>query len=160
MSVFKLSKNREELEVHMKQYIAISEESCELYRRFKMDFKDADYDAGWVEFTHVVNDFEKNRYGNMHGGAITAILDTSMGLVAFELGTGNSSPTMDIQVNFIKGMKLGDELTIKAEVISAGKHSAVLRAVMSRSGEVTAIATGTNRLYTTTVPDRLPFVTK
>ena len=158
MSVFRLSKNREELEAHMKQYIAISEEGSELYRRFKMEFKDADYEAGWVEFSHTVTEFEKNRYGNMHGGAITAILDTSMGLVAFELGTGNSSPTMDIQVNFIKGMKVGDELTIRAEVVSAGKHSAVLRTVMSCNGEITAIATGTNRLYTATVPDKLPFV--
>ena len=157
MSVFKLSKNREELIENIRKYIAISEEGCELYRAFKMEVRDADYEAGWIEFTHVVNEFEKNRYGNMHGGAITAILDTSMGLAAFELGTGNASPTMDIQVNFIKGAHLGDELVIRAEVISAGKHSAVMRSVMSRNGETVAIATATNRIYSLTVPASLPF---
>ena len=160
MSVFKLSKNREELEANIKKYIAISEDGCELYRRFKMDFKDADYEAGWIEYTHTVNEFEKNRYGNMHGGAIAAILDTSMGLTAFELGTGNASPTMDINISYVKGVKVGEELTIRAEVISSGKHSAVLRSVMTGSGEIKAIATATNRIYSSTVPTSMPFVGK
>lgn len=160
MSVFKISKNREELESNIKKYIAISEDGCELYRRFKMDFKDADYEAGWIEFSHTVSEFEMNRYGNMHGGAIAAILDTSMGLTAFELGTGNASPTMDISINYVKAVHIGEDLTIRAEVISAGKHSAVLRSVMYGSGEIKAIATATNRIYSSTKPESLPFISK
>ena len=159
MSVFRLAKDRAELEVHVKRNIAFSEEGSELYRRVPLVFKDADYESGWVEFYHTVGEFEKNRYGNMHGGAIMQVLDTSMGLAAYELGTGNASPTMDIQVNFIKGAKIGDELVVKAEVISTSKHSAVLRAQLSRDGEILAIATSTYRLYTTTVPDRKIFDT-
>ena len=157
MSIFKLAKDRAELEAHIRRNIAFSEEGGELYRQFKMEFKDADYEAGWVEYTHIVNEFEKNRYGNMHGGAIAAILDTSMGLCAYELGTGNASPTMDLQVNYIKGAHIGDELVIRAEVISCGKHAAVLRSVMRCNGEIVAIATGTNRIYSTSTPGALLF---
>ena len=160
MSVFRLAKDRAELEAHMKRNIAFSEEGSELYRVFKLEFKDADYEAGWVEFTHTVNEFEKNRYGNMHGGAIAAILDTSMGLCAYELGTGNASPTMDIQINYLKGIKVGDELTIRAEVISSGKHAAVLRSTMRCGEEIKAIATGTNRIYSNSTPDALLFAKK
>ena len=159
MSVFKLAKDRAELEVHVKRNIAFSEDGSELYRRMPLVFRDADYEAGWVEFYHTVNEFEKNRYGNMHGGAIMQVLDTSMGLAAYELGTGNASPTMDIQVNFIKGSHIGDELIVRAEVISSSKHSAVLRSQLIRDGEVMAIATATYRLYTTTVPDSKIFDT-
>ena len=74
MSVFKLAKDRAELEVHIKRNIAFSEEGSELYRRMPLVFKDADYETGWVEFCHTVNEFEKNRYGNMHGGAIMQLL--------------------------------------------------------------------------------------
>ena len=66
---------------------------------------------------------------------------------------------MDIQVNFIKGAHIGDELTVRAEVISSSKHSAVLRSQMFRDGEVMAVATATYRLYTTTVPDSKIFDT-
>ena len=153
MSVFRLAKNREELEVHVRRNIAFSEEGSELYRSVPLEFKDADYEAGWIEFSHTVNEFEKNRYGNMHGGAIAMLLDTSMGLAAYELGTGNASPTMDIQVNFIKGAHIGDLLVLRAEVLNSTKHSAVLRVQMTREGELIAFATATYRLYTTTVPD-------
>ena len=160
MSVFRLSNNREELEANIKKYIAISEDGAELYRRFKLRFRDADYDAGWVEYVHTCDYFEKNRYGNMHGGVITAILDTAMGLTVFELGTGNASPTMDIQVNFIKGAHIGDELVVRAEVLSTGKHNAVMRAQMKRGEDLIAIATANYRIYTSSVPGSLPFIKK
>jgi len=158
MSFFKLSKDRAELEAHIRKYIEYSENGSELYRVFKLEFKDADFEAGWVEFTHSVNDFEKNRYGNMHGGAIASILDTSMGLVAFDLGTGNASPTMDIQINYIKGVHMGEDLVIRAEVVSAGRHNAVLKAAMYGSGELKAMATANYRIYTSTAPDKLPLI--
>ena len=153
MSIFRLAKDNEELASHVKRNIAFSEEGSELYRRVPLRYKDSDYEAGWVEFSHTVCEFEKNRYGNMHGGAIAQLLDTSMGLVAYELGTGNASPTMDLQVNFIKGAHIGDELVIRSEAVNSTKHSAVLRAQMTKDGDLIAMATATYRLYTTTVPE-------
>ena len=152
MSVFKLAKNREELISQIKRFIAFTEQGCELYQRFKLEIVDADYEAGWAEYVHSCTEFEKNRYGNVHGGAITALLDTAIGLTAYELGTGNASPTMNISVDFIQSIHIGDTVKIRATVLNSGKHSAVLRADMTRDGELVATATGTNRLYTTTVP--------
>ena len=159
MSIFRLAKDNEELASHVKRNIAYSEDGSELYRSVPLKYKDSDYEAGWVEFSHTVGDFEKNRYGNMHGGAIAQLLDTSMGLTAYELGTGNASPTMDLQVNFIKGAHIGDELVIRSEALNSTKHSAVLRAQMTRGNELIAMATATYRLYTTTVPDAKIFDT-
>ena len=160
MSVFRLAKNREELLAQIKKFIAYTEQGCELYSRFKLEVTDADYEAGWAEYVHTCTEFEKNRYGNVHGGAITALLDTAIGLTAYELGTGNASPTMDIKVDFLKSVHIGDTVLIRAQVLSSGKHSAVLRADMTRDGELLATAISTNRLYTTTVPAAPMFAEK
>ncbi len=160
MSFFKLAKNGEELKSQIERFIAYTEQGCELYSRLKLDVTDVSYEEGWAEYVHTCNEFEKNRYGNVHGGAITALLDTAIGLTAYELGTGNASPTMDIKVDFLKSVHIGDTVLIRAQVLNSGKHSAVLRADMTRDGELLATAISTNRLYTTTVPAAPMFAEK
>ena len=157
MSLFKLPKNQEELEAHVKNNIAFSEEMGELYNRIPLFFKSADFDNNSITFLHKVGEFSKNRYGNMHGGAIAQLLDTAMGLVAYELGVGNASPTMDININYISAAHIGDELEIRAEAINRGKHNAVLRAEMKRDDVMIAFATATYRLYTSTIPEKKIF---
>ena len=154
MSLFGLAKNNEELAQHMKKHLDFVNSIGSFYRFFKISYRDSDYDANWVEFEHRSTAFDSNRYGSVHGGVIGMFLDTAMGLAAYEAGTGNSAPTMDLHMNFLKAIRPGDDLIIRATLMNAGKRTAVVKGEVLVDGEVRVIATSTCRIYSETRPDR------
>lgn len=152
MSPFTLSKNSEELAANMKSYLDYVYSQGNFYSDFPMEYKDCSFEDGWVEFTHKADEFDTNRYGTVHGGVLGLYLDTAMGLAAYETGTGNPAPTMDLHINYLRPMHPGDELVIRAEVMSAAKRTCVLRASVAVDGDVKVIATSTCRIYSDTKP--------
>lgn len=152
MSPFTLSKNAAELADHMKGYLEYINSQGNFYTYFPMEFKDCSYEEGWVEFKHKAEDFDSNRYGTVHGGVLGLFLDTAMGLAAYETGTGNPAPTMDLHTTYLRPMLPGDELVIRAEVMSAGKRTCMLRAFVIVDGDIKVMATSTCRIYSDTKP--------
>jgi uncharacterized protein (TIGR00369 family) len=120
----------------------------------QLQYKDCGYEEGWIEFVHKATEFDINRYGTVHGGVIGLFLDTAMGLAAYETGTGNSAPTMDLHINYLRPMKAGSELVVRAEIMNAGTRTCVVRGSVLVDGEVKVIATSTCRIYSETKPAR------
>ena len=152
MSPFTLSKNAAELAEHMKGYLEYINSQGNFYTYFLLEFKDCSYEEGWVEFTHKAEEFDSNRYGTVHGGVLGLFLDTAMGLAAYESGTGNPAPTMDLHTTYLRPMHPGDDLVIRAEVMSAGKRTCVLRGFVIVDGDIKVMATSTCRIYSDTKP--------
>lgn len=136
----------------MKSYLDYVYSQGNFYSDFPMEFSGCSYEEGWVEFTHKADAFDSNRYGTVHGGVLGLYLDTAMGLAAYETGTGNPAPTMDLHINYLRPMHPGDDLIIRAEIMSAGKRTCVLRASVIVDGDVKVIATSTCRIYSDTKP--------
>ena len=153
MSPFKLSKNAAELAAHMKGYLEYINSQGNFYTDFPMEYRDCGFEEGWIEFTHKASGFDSNRYGTVHGGVLGLFLDTAMGLAAYETGTGNSAPTMDLHTTYLRPMHPGDELVIRAEVMSAGKRTCMLRAFVIVDGDIKVMATSTCRIYSDTKPE-------
>ncbi|MBR5730978.1 MAG: PaaI family thioesterase [Firmicutes bacterium] len=154
MSVFRLAKNDEEIMLHMEQYIGRANKLGTFYKDFNFRCHASDWEAGWIEFVHTATEYDMNRYGNIHGGVIMMLVDTAAGLAAFETGTGNSSPTMDMSISFIKAIHVGDEMVMRAQVLNTGKHTTTMRTDIFVGGEMVATATSMHRAYTGTRPER------
>ncbi len=62
-----------------------------------------------------------NPYGNIHGGIMALIMDEVIGwaVVSLDMGTGYTS--LNLNVDFLYAIKLGDRLRAKSKVIRAGK---------------------------------------
>jgi len=76
------------------------------------------------------------QHGLFHGGATTAILDTTGGYAAYSLFKPDEETlTVEYKVNFLAPV-LGDQLVARAQVVKLGKNLSVTR------GEAYAIKDG------------------
>ena len=142
MSVFKLSNNDEEIKLHMEAYIDHANSLEGFYSDYNFRYYDSSWEEGWIEFLHTATAYDMNRYGNMHGGIIMMLADTASGITSFEAGTGNSSPTMDMNISFLKPIHKGDDMIIRAQILYAGKHNCVDRIVGSQGIQQSVLSGG------------------
>ncbi|MFD2520529.1 PaaI family thioesterase [Emticicia soli] len=95
-----------------------------------LDFKPTHLEKGKVIFSFQPQEFHYNPIGSVHGGVISAILDSAMGCTLhsiLEAGTGYT--TLELKVNFLKAVtaKLS-ELQAVGKIIHSGGRTALVEA--------------------------------
>lgn len=73
-----------------------------------------------VEF--VVRPDMTNPMGTLHGGAVAAIMDDTVGMMVFSLGREFAYTSVNLNCDFLNAARIGDTLTAHAQVIRAGKN--------------------------------------
>lgn len=95
-----------------------------------LDLKAKHLEKGNVVFSFVPQEFHYNPIGSVHGGVITAILDSAMGCTlqsVLEAGTGYT--TLELKVNFLKSVNTQTgELYATGKIIHAGSRTALTEA--------------------------------
>ena len=111
-----------------------------------LDFKVNHLEKGIVIFSFEPQEFHYNPIGSVHGGVITAILDSAMGCSLHSLlDAGVGYTTLELKVNFLKAVNIKTGL-LKAvgKVINAGSRSALVEAqLIDESGKIYAHAVST-----------------
>jgi len=83
-----------------------------------------------------------NRHGIAHGGALSGLLDTVMGLSC--IIRGKNVVTVNLNVNFIRGAKIGTKVYATAVLEHVGSSTVVTEAkCVDAKGRLYAKATGT-----------------
>lgn len=89
--------------------------------------------GNWLEFTlehiekgqaHISLEVKKdmtNPYGNIHGGMMALVMDEVIGWSVISLETDNHYTSLNLNVDFLYAIKMGDRLLAKANVVRAGK---------------------------------------
>lgn len=89
--------------------------------------------------------------GVLHGGGLMTLFDSALGFRAFQLAheRGCATSTVEMKVNFLRPVRLGQRLRVKPEVISSGQSLVVLsgEAIEVESGTRMGIAIGTFNLF-------------
>lgn len=75
---------------------------------------------GSITLSHKVDVREVNIYNTLHGGIITWLMDSAMGILSRAYTGYETLVTMDVHVNFLRAIYAGDEVVIKASVTHAG----------------------------------------
>jgi uncharacterized protein (TIGR00369 family) len=83
----------------------------------------------------------------LHGGVISGMLDEVAGIAVFSLGRDRFFTSVNLQVDFLRPAHLGDEVTVNAQVIRAGKRIIHLEAQLKR--EDTLLAKAATNLIST-----------
>jgi uncharacterized protein (TIGR00369 family) len=84
--------------------------------------------------------------GRVHGGVVSALFDVTFGAAVFTtMGREDLAATVEIKVNYLRLIELGDRLRLKARVIFQGKRLCVVEGFLYVNGarEPSAMATGT-----------------
>ncbi len=85
--------------------------------------------------------------GRVHGGVVSAFFDFSCGAAVFAtMQAKDFCSTVELKVNYLRPIELGDTLEARAEVVFRGKKLCVVRGEVLRAnagGVCVAIATAT-----------------
>ena len=111
-----------------------------------LDFKLISIQPGRAEFTFQPQEFHYNPLGSVHGGVITAVLDSAMGCTlhsVLPLGTGYT--TIEIKVNFLKSISIKTGLMrATGVIINQGNRTALVESrLIDENGKLYAYATST-----------------
>lgn len=89
----------------------------------------------------TVTDDHLNRGGVMHGGAIATMCDSAMGhAVVSNAGSDKTSATASMNMVYFASAVPGDQLTVRATVIKAGRTTVFAEADVTRDGDGRALA--------------------
>ncbi len=90
-----------------------------------------------------VLEWERNRVGVMHGGAIAAAFDIATGLLARYLAGQNFAPTIQLETVFIRPVQIGDVFEVSVKTNLSGRKLTHLysEGTMRSSGKLAATAT-------------------
>lgn len=106
-----------------------------------------DPEAGTVEMSFTATEQFLNPFGAVQGGLLAAMLDDTLGpaLVA-TLGPGESAPTTDLHVQFLRPARPG-RLVGRGRIVRKGRDVGFLAGdLVDESGEVVAVATATAQI--------------
>ncbi|KAM8709188.1 hypothetical protein ACLKA7_016060 [Drosophila subpalustris] len=87
-----------------------------------------------------------NKGGGLHGGYTATLVDmvTTYALMSKPCHPGVS---VEINVNYLKGARIGDEVLIEANTVRAGKNLAFIDCVLKHKKNNAVIAKGTHTKY-------------
>jgi uncharacterized protein (TIGR00369 family) len=106
-----------------------------------------DPDAGTIEVAFTASEDFLNPFGTVQGGFLAAMLDDTLGpaLVA-TLGPGQSAPTTDLHVQFLRPVSPG-RLVGRGRVVRKGRDVGFLSGeLVDEAGTIVATATATARI--------------
>lgn len=111
------------------------------------DYHTCSFEEGSVTLSFKIQKWETNRIGILHGGITAAAFDYAMGMLARFYADQNFTPTVSMEIKYIRPVELGDTLMVKARVVSVGKKIIHLT-VEARSLETEKLtATGAGIFY-------------
>lgn len=111
-----------------------------------LDFEPSKLEPGNVEFSFTPQEFQYNPIGSVHGGVITAILDSAMGCsLQSLLPAGQGYTTVELKLNFLKGVSIKTgKLKTVSKIIHSGSRTALVEAqLVDEAGTVYAHAVST-----------------
>ena len=107
-----------------------------------IDLSLANVEVGQVALGMPITKKHTNAHGIAHGGVLMALADTAMG--ASCMSVNKKVVTMDLNINFIKAAKLGENVIAIAEVLHDGNKTMVSEVqILGETGNLCAKARGT-----------------
>lgn len=103
-----------------------------------LDFKVDKIEKGVAVFSFQPQEFHYNPIGTVHGGVISAILDSAMGCSIHSLlGAGTVYTTLELKVNFLKAITIkSGELRAVGKVIHSGSRTALVEAQLIDQNDI------------------------
>lgn len=111
-----------------------------------LDFKVEEITLGKAIFSFIPQAFHYNPIGSVHGGVLSALLDSAMGCTLHSiLEAGSIYTTLELKVNFLKAANIqSGKLYATGHLIHTGRTTALVEATITdEQGKVYAHGTST-----------------
>lgn len=100
------------------------------------------YEEKSLSFEFPVQAWQANRAGQLHGGMICTAFDITIAAMARFYAGENFAPTVSLDVKYVRPVKIGDTLVVKAKAIATGRRITQLtgEAYSKETGKLSATA--------------------
>lgn len=100
------------------------------------------YEGKSLSFEFPVQAWQANRAGQLHGGMICTAFDITIAALARFYAGENFAPTVSLDVKYVRPVKIGDTLVVKAKAIATGRRITQLtgEAYSKETGKLSATA--------------------
>lgn len=100
------------------------------------------YEEKSLSFEFPVQAWQANRAGQLHGGMICTAFDITIAALARFYAGENFAPTVSLDVKYVRPVKIGDTLVVKAKAIATGRRITQLtgEAYSKETGKLSATA--------------------
>ena len=110
-------------------------------------------DPGEIEMTFEVRPEMANPTGLLHGGMQAAIMDDLIGMTSATLGEAGFMLTIDLHVNFLGKISVGQTVKARARILRSGKRiTHAVCEILDEAGNIVARG-DSNLVKTTFAPD-------
>lgn len=149
-------KSQEGMEKAFGEYFQWMREACDgtFNAMLNARFISCDHEKKTVLIAMDTEDWMTNPSHIVHGGVTASILDFTMGLLARYCTTGYMTPTISMDVSYLRPMPLGKTVLVEAQITMAGFSVCHVTAKAWVEGaEEKIIATSSGAYYVTRRPD-------
>lgn len=133
-------------EVFLSRRSAIREALADSITALPMEFLEVCEDTS-VLFRFTPERWMRNPSDVVHGGVVCTMLDNAMGSVSGALA-GKMTPTVNMQVDFIRPVRLDTPILVRVECITQGSTLCRMRASLWQDNENKPCASGTAVYFT------------
>lgn len=112
---------------------------------------------GSITYRMTIQDKHLSSPNTAHGAAIAGFMDCVLGLSALSeaITRDNLTSTVEFKINYIRPVKLGEELVGTGRVVHKGKSLIISAGEIHSNGELVALGQGTFNTYPFTKKDFL-----
>lgn len=114
-----------------------------LYHKMQIEFYSCNYEKKSLTFRFPVQKWELNHMSTMHGGMIAAVIDTTCGAIVRNISGSKSTPTINLNINYLRPAFSEDVLLVTATVDRAGRKICNVHAECKSEKTQNMIATAT-----------------
>lgn len=143
------SKSKEQLEmeelISKALFLRLEKSIPWIFQNMLPQYRSCCYEKKELVMAYPVQEWELNPLGGMHGGIITTIFDTSMGMLSHYCAKGNMVATVSLQTTYLKPVPHGETFVVKVNAVSDGRRLVTLNGegYLEGSGKLAAVAVGT-----------------
>lgn len=107
------------------------------------------HSPGHITYKMTVQEKQLSSPNTAHGASIAGFMDCVLGLSALShaIESNNLTSTVEFKINFIRPVRLGEELVGTGKVIHAGKSLIISSGEIHVKGELVAMGQGTFNTY-------------
>lgn len=99
-------------------------------------------DGGHLRFGFTVAPKHLNRAGNLHGGMLMTVADQAMAMTARAATGGKPHATIELNMQFIDAVRLGEFVEVRPEVARATRSVVFMQAKMVVGARLVATTNG------------------
>ncbi|MBQ3465548.1 MAG: PaaI family thioesterase [Firmicutes bacterium] len=121
---------QEALEAHARETLRSNNEDQKdtMNGMMKSEWGGCSFEEKTLTFDFPAQQWQANRIGNMHGGAICTAFDLTIAALARFYARENFAPTINLDVNYIRPVAVGEVLAVTAKATSTGRRITQLTA--------------------------------